>query len=119
MCTRAVVTVLESIPMRINTCMLSTPLEDLLLRLERTVTIELMASQQQQQSTSSHAGGNGAIYKQEYKFGEVCDHEDVAMSVIKGGTILHDGVEHQHSFLKNLRSVSSNRSYNSQHPNIM
>jgi hypothetical protein len=54
---------------------------------------ELMASQQQQQSTSSHAGGNGAIYKQEYKFGEVCDHEDVAMSVIKGGNILHGGVE--------------------------
>ena len=26
---------------------------------------ELMASQQQQQSTSSHAGGNGAICKQE------------------------------------------------------
>ena len=73
--------------------MLSTPLEDLLLRLERTVIIELMASQQQQQSTSSHAGGNGAIYEQEYKFGEVCDHEDVAMSVIKGGNILHGGVE--------------------------
>lgn len=54
---------------------------------------ELSASQQQQQSTSSHAGGNGAIYKQEYKFGEVCDHEDVAMSVIKGGNILHGGVE--------------------------
>ena len=54
---------------------------------------ELMASQQQQQSTSSHAGGNGVIYKQEYKFGEVCDHEDVAMSVIKGGNILHGGVE--------------------------
>lgn len=47
----------------------------------------------QQQPSSSHAGGNGAVYKQEYKFGELCDHEDVAMSVIKGGNVLHGGVE--------------------------
>lgn len=56
---------------------------------------EIMSPQRQQQqsSSSSHAGGNGAMYKQEYKFGEVCDHEDVAMSVIKGGNVLHGSVE--------------------------
>jgi hypothetical protein len=42
---------------------------------------------------SKHTGGNGAMYKQEYKFGEVCDHEDVALSVIKGGSVLHGSVE--------------------------
>jgi len=38
-------------------------------------------------------GGNGAVYEQEYKHGELCDHEDVAESVIKGGNILEGSVE--------------------------
>ena len=38
-------------------------------------------------------GGNGAVYVQEYDHGDVCDHEDVAESVIKGGSIVHGSVE--------------------------
>jgi hypothetical protein len=38
------------------------------------------------------AGGNGAVYEQEYKRGDVCDHEDVALSVIKGGNVLKGSV---------------------------
>jgi hypothetical protein len=38
-------------------------------------------------------GGNGAVYIQEYMHGDVCDHEDVAESVIKGGNVLHGSVE--------------------------
>mmetsp|Transcript_946 Transcript_946/g.2260 ORF Transcript_946/g.2260 Transcript_946/m.2260 type:complete len:1135 (-) Transcript_946:63-3467(-) len=38
-------------------------------------------------------GGNGAVYIQEYFHGDVCDHEDVAESVIKGGNIVHGSVE--------------------------
>jgi hypothetical protein len=39
------------------------------------------------------AGGNGAVYVQEYKHGAICDHEDVALSVIKGGNLLNGSVE--------------------------
>jgi len=39
------------------------------------------------------AGGNGAVYEQEYKHGDVCDHDDVALSVIKGGNVLRGSVE--------------------------
>lgn len=38
-------------------------------------------------------GGNGAVYIQEYLHGDVCDHKDVAESVIKGGNIVHGSVE--------------------------
>lgn len=38
-------------------------------------------------------GGNGAVFIQEYMHGDVCDHEDVAESVIKGGNIVHGSVE--------------------------
>ena len=38
-------------------------------------------------------GGNGAVYIQEYDHGDVCDHEDVAESVIKGGNVVHGSVE--------------------------
>ena len=38
-------------------------------------------------------GGNGAVYVQEYSHGDVCDHEDVAESVIKGGNVVHGSVE--------------------------
>ncbi|KAL3809898.1 hypothetical protein ACHAXA_008550 [Cyclostephanos tholiformis] len=41
----------------------------------------------------SMAGGNGAVYEQEYKHGAICDHEDVALSVIKGGNVLKGSVE--------------------------
>ena len=37
-------------------------------------------------------GGNGAVFVQEYIRGDVCDHEDVAESVIKGGNIIHGSV---------------------------
>ncbi|KAL3774986.1 hypothetical protein ACHAW5_007683 [Stephanodiscus triporus] len=39
-------------------------------------------NKQQQQAVM---GGNGTVYEQECKHGEVCDHDDVALSVIKGG----------------------------------
>ena len=42
-----------------------------------------------QTSGSKKAGGNGAGYEQEYRHGDVCDHEDVAELVIKGGNIVH------------------------------
>ena len=38
-------------------------------------------------------GGNGAVYEQEYKLGEICDHEDVAEAVIKGGNAVQGGIE--------------------------
>ena len=38
-------------------------------------------------------GGNGAVFIQEYMHGDVCDQEDVAESVIKGGNIIHGSVE--------------------------
>ena len=38
-------------------------------------------------------GGNGAVFVQEYMHGDVCDHDDVAESVIKGGNIIHGSVE--------------------------
>ncbi|KAL7542157.1 hypothetical protein ACHAXR_011564 [Thalassiosira sp. AJA248-18] len=38
-------------------------------------------------------GGNGAVYLQEYAHGDVCDHADVAESVIKGGNVVHGSVE--------------------------
>jgi len=38
-------------------------------------------------------GGNGAFYVQEYMHGDVCDHADVAESVIKGGNVVHGSVE--------------------------
>mmetsp|Transcript_1421 Transcript_1421/g.2734 ORF Transcript_1421/g.2734 Transcript_1421/m.2734 type:complete len:1222 (-) Transcript_1421:137-3802(-) len=38
-------------------------------------------------------GGNGAVYIQEYDHGDVCDHEDVAESAIKGGNVVHGAVE--------------------------
>jgi len=38
-------------------------------------------------------GGNGAVYVQEYNHGDVCDHEDVAESVIKGGNVVQGAVE--------------------------
>jgi hypothetical protein len=41
----------------------------------------------------SIAGGNGAVYEQEYKHGAICDHEDVALSVIKGGNVVKGSVE--------------------------
>ncbi|KAL3793747.1 hypothetical protein HJC23_013309 [Cyclotella cryptica] len=39
------------------------------------------------------AGGHGAVYVQEWHHGDVCDHEDVAESVIKGGNIVKGSVE--------------------------
>lgn len=39
------------------------------------------------------AGGNGAVYIQEWSHGDTCDHEDVAESVIKGGNIVQGSVE--------------------------
>lgn len=38
-------------------------------------------------------GGTGSMYIQEYSHGDVCDHEDVAESVIKGGNVVHGAVE--------------------------
>eukprot|EP00571_Detonula_confervacea_P000165 CAMPEP_0172327932 /NCGR_PEP_ID=MMETSP1058-20130122/60086_1 /TAXON_ID=83371 /ORGANISM="Detonula confervacea, Strain CCMP 353" /LENGTH=1275 /DNA_ID=CAMNT_0013045021 /DNA_START=549 /DNA_END=4376 /DNA_ORIENTATION=- len=48
---------------------------------------------QAQNTGSKKAGGNGAVYEQEYKHGDVCDHEDVAESVIKGGNVVQGSVE--------------------------
>merc|ERR1711902_153348 len=42
-------------------------------------------------------GGNGAVYVQEYMHGDICDHEDVAESVIKGGNIVHGSIERSSS----------------------
>ena len=44
-------------------------------------------------STPPEAGGNGAVYIQEYTNGLVCDHSDVAESIIKGGNVVGGGVE--------------------------
>lgn len=44
-------------------------------------------------NNNQQRGGNGAVYEQEYRHGDVCDHEDVAESVIKGGNIVHGSVE--------------------------
>lgn len=38
-------------------------------------------------------GGNGAVYVQEYNHGDICDHEDVAGSVIRGGDVVHGSIE--------------------------
>ena len=50
-------------------------------------------AQQNNKEAGQQPGGNGAVYEQEYKHGEVCDHEDVAESVIKGGNVVHGSVE--------------------------
>lgn len=39
------------------------------------------------------AGGNGAIFIQEWSHGDTCDHKDVAESVIKGGNIVQGSIE--------------------------
>jgi hypothetical protein len=39
------------------------------------------------------AGGNGAVYVQEWIHGDTCDHETVAESVIKGGNLVQGSVE--------------------------
>lgn len=51
------------------------------------------SSRAQNSGSKNEPGGNGAVYIQEYKHGEVCDHEDVAESVIKGGNVVHGSVE--------------------------
>ena len=38
-------------------------------------------------------GGNGAVYVQEYNHGDICDLEDVAGSVIRGGDVVIGSVE--------------------------
>ena len=38
-------------------------------------------------------GGNGAFFVQEYLHGDICDHEDVAESVIKGGNLVQGHVQ--------------------------
>ncbi len=45
------------------------------------------------QNNDQGPGGNGAVFVQVYFHGDVCDHEDVAESVIKGGSIIHGSVE--------------------------
>eukprot|EP00978_Attheya_sp_CCMP212_P049336 scaffold651407_cov63-Attheya_sp.AAC.2 len=38
-------------------------------------------------------GGNGAVYVQEYIFGDTCDQSDVTDSSIKGGNVVDGGIE--------------------------
>jgi hypothetical protein len=46
-----------------------------------------------QSGPSTSAGGNGAYYFQEYRKGDVCDHEDVTDSAIKAGEFGEGGIE--------------------------
>lgn len=39
------------------------------------------------------AGGNGAVFIQEYTDGLVCEDSDVAQSIIKGGNVVGGGIE--------------------------
>ena len=44
-------------------------------------------------SSPPEAGGNGAVFVQEYTDGLVCEDSDVAESIIKGGNVVGGGIE--------------------------